>query len=99
MKTALILPENTRNSIAVLDWLAANLPHVPVSLMAQYTPCGAAMQIRELARPITRREYEKVQTRLFELGLDGYVQARKAAQAQYIPSFQLEGVFPEENQP
>lgn len=95
----LILPENTRNSIAVLDWLAEHLPHVPISLMAQYTPCGAATQIRELARPITQREYDKVQAHLFDLGLDGFVQERKSAQKQYIPSFRLEGVFPDETLP
>ena len=92
----LILPENTRNSIAVLDWLAAHLPQYPVSLMAQYTPCGRATEIRELSRPITRREFEKVQAHLFGLGLDGYVQSRTAATRQYIPPFNLEGVRPEE---
>ena len=88
----LILPENTRGARAVLDWLAANLPQYPVSLMAQYTPCGAACSIRELSRPITRREYNKVQTYMMDLGLDGFVQQRTAAGAQYIPPFDLEGV-------
>lgn len=95
----LILPENTRNSIAVLDWLAENLPQYPVSVMAQYTPCGRAAEFRELNRPITRREFEKVQAHLFELDLDGYVQTRAAAKARYIPPFNLEGVCPPERLP
>lgn len=90
----LILPENTRNSMAVLDWLADNLPQYPVSLMAQYTPCGRAKEIRELSRGITKREYQKVMEYMFDLGLDGFVQDRKSADTQFIPSFQLEGVFP-----
>ncbi len=88
----LILPENTRGAIAVLDWIAAHLPQYPVSLMAQYTPCGALDGFRELRRRITRREYEKVQAHLFELGLTGYVQDRASAKSAYIPPFDLEGV-------
>lgn len=89
----LILPGHTRNSIAVLDWLAQNLPQgVPVSLMAQYVPCGRAAEYPQLDRRITRREYEKVQDYLFSLNLDGYVQERESASKVYIPPFDLEGV-------
>lgn len=89
----LILPGHTRNSMAVLDWLAANLPQgVPVSLMAQYVPCGRAAEFPPMNRRITRREYKKVQDHLFGLDLDGYVQERKSASKDYIPPFNLEGV-------
>lgn len=89
----LILPGHTKNSIAVLDWLAQNLPEgVPVSLMAQYVPCGRAAEFPPLDRRITKREYEKVQDHLFSLGLDGYVQERESASKSYIPPFDLSGV-------
>ena len=89
----LILPGHTKNSVAVLEWLAKNLPEkVPVSLMAQYVPCGRASEFPPLGRVITKREYEKVQNRLFELGLDGYVQERTSASRKYIPPFDLSGV-------
>lgn len=89
----LLLPGHTRNTRAALDWLGANLPAgVWVSLMAQYTPCGAAGKFPELARRVTRREYEKAQAHLFALGLDGFVQELSSAHKTYIPPFDLEGV-------
>ena len=88
----LILPGNTRNSIAVLSWLKENLPDLPVSLMAQYLPCGRAEEFPEINRPITKREYQKVLDVLFELELDGFVQERTAAKKDFIPSFRLEGL-------
>ena len=88
----LILPGNTRNSIEVLEWLKESLPQLPVSLMAQYIPCGRAAEYPEINRRITKREYGKVLDRMLSLGLDGYVQERSAAKEEYIPSFALEGV-------
>ena len=88
----LILPGNTRNSIAVLHWLHDHLPENPVSLMSQYVPCGRAEEFPEINRTITRREYEKVRAVLFELELDGYMQGRSAAKKDFIPPFSREGL-------
>ena len=91
----LVLPGHTRNSIEILDWIKNNLPEgVLVSLMAQYVPCGRAAEFPEINRRITKREYEKVQQHLFDLGLDGYVQERTSAQKGFIPPFDLEGLPP-----
>lgn len=90
----LILPGHTKNSIAVLEAVAQAFPGIPVSLMAQYTPWGQAKEeggipgYPELSRGVTRREMEKVEDALFELGLDGFVQSRKAKGAAYIPEFE-----------
>lgn len=89
----LILPGHTRDSIAVLDWLGRNLPKgVPVSLMSQYIPCGRAAAFPEINRRLTKREIDKVQNHLFSLPLDGYVQERRSASRNFIPSFHMEGV-------
>ena len=89
----LILPGHTKNTAAVLGWIAKNLPEgVPVSVMAQYVPCGRASAFPPLGRRITKREYEKVQNLLFGLGLDGYIQERTSASHEYIPPFDLTGV-------
>lgn len=83
----LILPGRTRNSIAVLRLIKERFPGIPVSLMAQYTPCGKAADYAGLSRKITGRELQKVEDELFRLGLDGYVQERSAADTRYIPDF------------
>lgn len=94
----LILPGHTRNSMGALKWVSEKFPKgVPVSLMAQYTPCGRAKDFPEINRKVTKREFEKVQGFLFSLGLNGYVQDAASAGAKYIPLFSsLEGV-PENN--
>ena len=88
----LILPGHTKNSIEALKVIAREFPGIPVSLMAQYTPWGQAREgipgYPELSRGITKRELLKVQEALFELGLEGFVQSRKARGAEYIPEFQ-----------
>ena len=38
---------------------------------------------------VTRREQEKVENALFELGLEGYTQSRKAKGAQYVPDWDM----------
>ena len=87
----LVLPGHTRNSIDVLNWLAT-VEDVWVSLMFQYTPCGNLTDHKELQRPLTRRECDKVWGHLSDLGLQGYVQDRKSNGTEMIPSFDLTGI-------
>ena len=85
----LILPGHTKNSIACLERIAREFPGIPVSLMAQYTPCGDLAAFPELCRPITRREQQKVEEALFALGLEGFTQGRCAKGAQFIPDWNM----------
>ena len=88
----LLLPQGTGDAVKILQWVKENLPGVPVSLMAQYLPCGRAAEYKEINRRITKREYHKVLHALETLGLDGFIQQRKSSDALYIPAFDGTGV-------
>lgn len=81
----LVLPNHTKNSIRALEMIADSFDGALVSLMCQYIPFGKAKDIPELSRKLTRREYEKVKQKLFELDLDGFVQDLASADEKYIP--------------
>ena len=95
----LVLPGHTRDSIAVLDWLADHLPAgCWISLLSQYTPSGMPAGAPELGRRLTAREYDKVFRHMAERGLvDGYAQERSSAGQSQIPAFDLTGVIPPES--
>ena len=83
----LVLPNHTKNSIAVLDIIKERFDSTLVSLMGQYVPLGNASKHEKLNRKITRREYEKVKEHLFELELDGFVQELSSADEKYVPTW------------
>lgn len=84
----LVLPGQAADSAKLLRWLAANLPGVHLSLMAQYTPVHLAGHFPELARQITPGEYEPLLDLCDELGLElGYRQELDAASEDFIPDF------------
>ena len=89
----LILPGRTAESMAILDWIAENLPGAWVSLMAQYLPFGSVQGLDALDRRPTPEEYDAVVDHLMDLGLeDGFVQELSSSDEKYIPSFDLTGV-------
>lgn len=89
----LILPGHARESMAILDWIADELPGAWVSLMAQYLPFGNLKGLDELNRRLTQAEYDQVVDHLMALGLeDGFVQELSSSDEKYIPSFDLTGV-------
>lgn len=89
----LILPRHTKESMAVLDWLAQHKDALWVSLMVQYTPMGDVAAYRELQRPLTRRECDKVRDYMLSLDItDGYTQSRESSGGELIPAFDLTGV-------
>jgi putative pyruvate formate lyase activating enzyme len=62
----LVLPGQSEDSLAVLDWLAGVFgSHIAVSLMSQYRPCYQAPE--ELRRPLSPEEYRRVLDRAKEL--------------------------------
>ena len=89
----LILPGCARESMAILDWIADELPGAWVSLMAQYLPFGNVQGVDSLDRRLTQEEYDAVVDHLIDLGLeDGFVQELSSSDEKYIPAFDLTGV-------
>ena len=89
----LCLPGARKDSMAVLDWIAGNLPRdgILISLMSQYTPYRT-LPHKELNRRISTFEYNTVVDHALELGLDGFMQERSSAKEEYTPPFDLEGI-------
>lgn len=90
----LILPQNTNQSIKILEWIRDNLgTDTIISLMSQYTPCGNADKCKELTRKITAREYEKVLYAAEEMGfMHIFTQDNTSASENFIPDFDFSGV-------
>lgn len=86
----LILPDNTENSLGVLDMIADELPpDIYVSLMAQYFPTGNETH-SELSRKITKEEYDTVSGYMMLLGLEnGYMQEHESADSSYVPDWNI----------
>ncbi len=83
----LVLPGHVENSLAVLDWIADNIPpfKVHVSLMAQYFPPHPDLP-QPLNRCLSANEYNLVAQHYKELGFDGWLQ-ELASELTYRPDF------------
>ncbi len=90
----LILPQNTNQSVKILEWIKENLgTDTVISLMSQYTPHGKAEKYAELRRRITVREYEKVIFAAEEMGFKNiFTQDFASASEAFIPDFDFSGV-------
>ena len=88
----LVLPGFWRDSLKILDFLAANIPlDTPLSLMSQYTPPKGqafADSHPELGRRLTSFEYSKVTGHALDLGFKNVLgQERSSADSAYTPDF------------
>ncbi len=90
----LILPQGTCEAMSVFDWYRENTPNAYFSMMSQYTPCGKATDMPPINRKITQREYNKVIDYIsaYDNGRI-FIQERESSSKEYIPEFNLEGVF------
>ena len=89
----LILPQGTKEAMAVFDWVKENAPQSFLSIMSQYTPCGRAYDMPEINRKITKREYEKVLDYICGFDFPNvFIQESASASEEYIPDFNLQGV-------
>lgn len=91
----LVLPSHRHDSMKILDWIAENItPETALlSLMSQYTPFdGIPENCPELRRRITKMEYNSVVRYAQDLGLDGFIQEKSSASAEYVPEFDFSGL-------
>lgn len=90
----LVLPGHRHESMQVLDWLWEEFGEgVIISLMSQYTPMHRAVEIKGLNRRLTSFEYDSVVEHALTLGIKHcYIQERRAASEEYVPSFDGSGV-------
>ena len=90
----LVLPGQTTDSFAVLEWLAAELPaHTCISLMSQFHPCYRAP--KELQRSLRQEEYQAVLARGQALQFENmFVQPEGfGSEDHLVPDFSLEAPF------
>lgn len=90
----LLLPGALKEAKRVMDWVAEAFPKGAVlfSLMSQYVPLGRAGGFPEINRPLRPSEARAAAEYMAALGLPGYVQEQSAADAGYVPPFDLTGV-------
>ena len=90
----LVLPGCRHDSMKVLDMIKATVPvsDIRISLMRQYTPCGKALEIKNLSRKLTTFEYNSVTDYAAQLGFDGYTQDKESATFEYTPEWDFEGI-------
>jgi putative pyruvate formate lyase activating enzyme len=66
----LVMPNSVSGSTEVIDWIAENLPKdTYVNIMAQYRPMYRAFDYPEIARRLTRAEYNEVVQHARQVGL------------------------------
>lgn len=91
----LVLPGHAEDSCRVLDLIWDAVGDVPISVMNQYTP-NAAMRAAggELARAVTRGEYERVLDHADDLGFTQmFWQEGGAVDESFTPPFDTTGVL------
>lgn len=84
----LLLPQGTREAMAVFDWVRENVPNAYFSIMSQYIPMGDAAKYKEINRKVTKREYEKVIDYICSFDFPNvYMQEKSSADKKFIPDF------------
>ncbi len=91
----LLLPGHVKEAKAVISYLYDTFgDQIFISMMNQYTPFSYVHEnYPEIARKVTKREYEKWLNYAFEIGIsNGFMQEGETAKESFVPQFNLEGV-------
>lgn len=93
----LVLPGQLDNSRRCLDFLAGLDRNIAISLMSQYAPRHRAAELPELARRLSRSEYDAITDYAVDLGLENvFIQALES-QDSYLPDFERDQPFDAED--
>ena len=90
----MVLPGNISQAVSifsrVLDEFGSD---AYISIMRQYIPCGTAVKMPPIDRPLSSREYKIVTDKIFSLGFNNvFLQSKASSSEIFIPDFDLEGV-------
>lgn len=91
----MVLPGHTRDSKRIIRYLHETYGEkIYVSIMNQYTPMpGIGDEFPELARRVTKREYERVINYAIDLGMENvFIQEGPTAEESFIPDFDGTGI-------
>ena len=89
----LVLPNNVKNSLGVLDALAEIDINLHISLMRQYYPLNDLTKYPELTREVNDEEWQTVYNHMLDLGFkNGWAQDKDSAPVM-IPDFTKEEPF------
>ncbi len=89
----LLLPMSTNDAICAFNFVNKNAPGAYFSIMSQYTPVSKVKDIPPLNRKVTKREYEKVLSYIYDSGFGNcFFQEQSSADEHFIPNFDLSGV-------
>ena len=84
----LVLPENTDDSVKILEFLRPVIGENYLSIMSQYTPFGQIEAFKELNRKITKREYQKVVDKAQSLDFKNiFLQDFTSSSQEFIPDW------------
>lgn len=86
----LLLPQGTKEAMAVFDWVRENTPEAYFSIMSQYIPSGNAEKYKEINRKVTNREYNKVLDYIMNFNFPNvYIQDSSSAKKEFVPDFNM----------
>lgn len=84
----LLLPQATKEAMAVFDWVRENTPNSYFSFMSQYLPLNKAKEMPVINRKVTNREYDKVIDYISDFDFGNiFIQEKSSADKSYIPDF------------
>ena len=92
----MVLPGHTKDSKRIISYLHETYGEkIYVSIMNQYTPMpGIGDEFPELARRVTKREYERVVDYAIRLGMENvFIQEGPTAAESFIPDFDGTGLI------